>query len=417
MPQSLIYSIANVMAACINTTGGAGPCSTLFAAATPPNGTTPSDTLSAMVNIAKNPGANVTTLFNIAPPKGTFQPSLTGAPKDLTISVEYTGGGLQTPQLPAVDAAGNVWVPNAIDPGTLSEFSPTGVPLSSANGIGGGGLSYPYAVALDVSGNAWAANEGNGSVSKHTSGGVALSPATGFLAPGVTASYALALDASGNVFLSSGDSPLSKLNPAGTVVGQFTGGGLNGAYAVAVDPANSVWVANEGNFNYQSGGLDGSTVSKFSNNGTAAAPNGFAGGNLAAPWAIAVDANANTWVANFNSQTLTKLDSNGNPLSGAGYATPSVTTALAVDGDNTVWTTNDTGSVSHLTTSGTMLSPANGYIAADMTGGVGIAVDASGNVWTTDSTTNSLFEFVGLASPTVMPLQAAVKANLLGQRP
>ncbi len=43
-------------------------------------------------------------------------------------------------------------------------------------------------------------------------------------------------------------------------------------------------------------------------------------------------------------------------------------------------------------------------------------VDASGNVWVTDLG-NVLFEYVGAAAPTVVPLQAAVKNGQLGQRP
>jgi len=48
---------------------------------------------------------------------------------------------------------------------------------------------------------------------------------------------------------------------------------------------------------------------------------------------------------------------------------------------------------------------------------LGIALDASGNVWTTDNYVNSIFEYVGAATPTTVPLQQAVKNNALGKRP
>jgi len=38
----------------------------------------------------------------------------------------------------------------------------------------------------------------------------------------------------------------------------------------------------------------------------------------------------------------------------------------------------------------------------------GVAVDASGNVWTANSGDNSVSKYVGLASPAVTPIAAAV---------
>lgn len=406
--ERTINTLANIMAACVNTTGGVGACSSLFASATPPGGTAPTDTLTAMLNIARNPGLNVQNLYFIPPPKGTFQPSLTGSPNDWTLSIQYSGGGLNAPQLPAVDAAGNIWVPNAVDPGTLSEFSPVGAPLTTTAGYTGGGLSYPFAVAADLSGNVWAANEGNASVSKHTSNGTALSGVNGFTAAGLRYPYAIALDGVGNVFTSNGNNTVSKLSSTGAALAQFAGGGLDIPFAVAIDGAQNVWIANSGASN---------SVSKFTNSGTAASVTGFTGGGLFGPVGVALDAGGNSWVANFNNASTSELNSTGTPLSGAGFVTPNDVSAVAVDGSNTVWTANADGSVSHLSNTGASLSPSTGYISAAATGEVGLVVDASGNVWTTDNFVNSLFEYVGAATPAVVPLQAAVKNNLLGQRP
>jgi hypothetical protein len=405
------------MEACVDTAGSNSTCTNLFSAATPPGGTAPTDTLSAMLDIARNPGSNVSALFQIAPAKGLFQPSLSGAPNDWTLSVEYTGGGLFAPQLPAIDASGNIWVPNAVDPGTLSEFSPLGEPLAGANGFSGGGLSYPQAVAVDLNGNVWSANEGVSSVSEHTSGGTALSGASGFTATGLSTQYAIALDAAGNVFTANSNSTVTKLNAAGTSTGQFTNGGLNVGYSVAIDSSQNVWIANAGPLL-----TPGDSVSKFSNTGTSASLSGFTGGGLNGPVSIAIDAVGNAWAGNFNAASVSKLSTTGSPLSGGGYTTPAPVSGLAVDGSNTVWTANTDGSISHLSNSGSAISPATGYLAAAATGEVGIAIDASGNVWTTDAWPNSsgqysLFEYIGAAGPTSVPLQQALKSNLLGQRP
>jgi streptogramin lyase len=101
---------------------------------------------------------------------------------------------------------------------------------------------------------------------------------------------------------------------------------------------------------------------------------------------------------------------------GSPFATPAGVTALAVDGANSVWTANRNGSISHIANSGTPISPSSGYQATGSTLESGIVVDGSGNVWVTDLS-NALFEFVGAGSPTVVPLQAAVKNGQIGQRP
>jgi len=416
VPANTINALANIMGACVNTPGGTGVCSSLFAAATPPGGTVPSDTLAAMLDIARNPGQNVATLFKLAPTKALFQPTLSGAPPDWTLSIEYTGGGLNAPGLPAIDAAGDIWVPNAVDPGTLSEFSPIGEPLSGANGFSGGGLSLPFAVAVDVSGNVWSANFGQPDVSEHTAGGTPLS-GNGFTATGLSPQYGIALDAAGNIFTANYNSTVTKLNAAGASIGQFTGGGLNFGYAVAIDKSQNVWVPNAGPLL-----TPGDTISSFSNSGTAASPSGFLGGGLNGPESVAIDATGNVWAGNFSSSSVSKFSSAGSPLSNAGYATPAPVAGIAVDGSNTIWTANADGSVSHLSNSGTAISPATGYLAPAATGEVGIAIDASGNVWTTDAYQNaanqySLFEYIGAAGPTAVPLQQALKSNLLGQKP
>ena len=407
VPQTRINTLANIVAACVDMKI-VGVCQQLFTLATPPGGTAPSDTLSALLDIALNPGQNVAGLYALSPVGAAYQPALSAAPSDWTLSIEYTGGGLNAPQLPAVDGAGNVWVPNAIDPGTLSEFSPVGEPLSGAKGFSGGGLSYPQAVAVDLTGNVWSANEGNASISEHTSGGTPLSGAAGFTAQGLGQPVAIALDAAGDVFTSNENNSVTKLNSAGSPAGQFTGGSLDRPYAVALDASQNVWIANYG---------FGNSLSKFSNGGTPANVTGYTGGGMSGPVGIAIDATGDAWVANFNHASITELNSAGTPLSGAGFATPAPVSAVAVDGSNTIWTANTDGSVSRFAASGAPVSPAAGYISPGATGEVGIALDASGNVWTTDNYVNSIFEYVGAASPAVTPLQASVKNNTLGQRP
>jgi hypothetical protein len=408
VPQTTINALANIVAACVATKGD-GVCTQLFSLATPSGAaSSPSDTLSALLNIALNPGNHVADLFALQPATRVYQPSLTGAPSDWTLSIEYTGGGLNLPQLPAIDATGNIWIPNAGYPGTLSEFSPTGEALSGTAGFSGGGLSNPEAVAVDMSGNIWTANHGNGSVSKHSSSGSPLSGASGYTAPGLANPVALALDAAGNIFTTNSNNSVTKLSTSGTAVAQFTNGNLDIPYAVAIDTSQNVWIANDGVSN---------SVSKFSNGGIPASTSAYTGGGISNPVGIAIDAAGNAWIANFSHPSISELSSTGAPLSGSGYPTPAEVSDVAVDGSNTIWTANTDGSISHFAASGAALSPATGYISPGATGEVGLALDASGNVWTTDNYVNSIFEYVGAASPTITPLQLSVKNKTLGQRP
>jgi streptogramin lyase len=412
VPQTTINALANIMAACVRTKGD-GVCSQLFSLATPSGGTAPTDTLSALLDIALNPGNNVARLSALQPASKAFLPTLAGAPSDWTLSIEYTGGGLNLPQLLAVDALGNIWVPNSAGyPGTLSEFSSTGEPLSGKNGFIGGGLNEPFAVAVDISGDIWSANYGGG-VSEHTSSGTPLSGTAGFTAKGLANPVALALDAAGDVFTANSDNSVTKLNARGNLVAQITSGGLDNPYAVAIDASQNVWVANYGSSN---------SVSKYNNAGTPASANGFTGG-MSEPSGIAIDRNGNAWVANFNHASVSELSPTGSLLSGgSGFATSAAVSSVAVDGDNTIWTANTDGSISRLSSSGASISPVKtGYISAAATAEVGIALDASGNVWTSDYNfgigNNSIFEYIGAAAPTVTPLQLAVKNKTIGRRP
>ena len=74
VPQAEIDTLANILAACINSTGpGSTQCGTLFSNAMN-GGTQPTDTATAAVNIAHNPGANAGNLFGLQAPSSPFLP-------------------------------------------------------------------------------------------------------------------------------------------------------------------------------------------------------------------------------------------------------------------------------------------------------------------------------------------------------
>ena len=152
VPQSEINTLANILAACINSngavTGGASPtpCYTLFTNALSggTTGTQPTDTATAAINIAHNPGANVANLYGLQTGTSPFQPMLSAAPNDFTLAIVYTGGGLYSPEGVAIDASGNVWVASSSLGGSINKFSPAGAAISGSTGYTGGGWNVLY---------------------------------------------------------------------------------------------------------------------------------------------------------------------------------------------------------------------------------------------------------------------------------
>lgn len=159
-----VYSIANTLAACINSAGGVAgdgsACGTLFTNTTPPGGVPPSDTLQAVVQMALYPYQNVTTLYNLAGTKPPFNADLASAPPDWSVAVSYTsaslGLGVDTNTLSTVDVDGSnrVWFPSTASGAKgIAYFDPTTSAFSGP--FNGTNMVHPQQVAIDGSGYVW----------------------------------------------------------------------------------------------------------------------------------------------------------------------------------------------------------------------------------------------------------------------
>jgi hypothetical protein len=238
LPIANVDTLANILSSCVNTTGGTAgdlsPCGNLFSAATV-NSVAPTNTVAAALNMAQHPASNVSALYALQPASPPFVPNLSSAPKDLTIAINYTGGGLNAPTAIAADQQGNVWVTNSgsdavtwLDHLGNSKLGTTGTLL--------GGV--PAGIAIDLSGNAW-----------------------------VTAS----------------NDEVYELNSSN---GNLTGSpltGFNEPTGIAIDPTGEIWIVNGGN----------NSVSAVNSSGTALAGSPFSGSGISAPAAIAINGNAN----------------------------------------------------------------------------------------------------------------------------
>jgi hypothetical protein len=423
VPATEINTLADMLASCINSTGG--PCSSLFANAM--NGSAaPTDTATAAINIAHNPIANISALLNLTNNASPFQPILTTA-TSFTLAVNYTGGGLANPVGIAVDATGNIWLANQANGTTprLSEFNHIGVPVS-ATGFTGGGLALSQNVALDPSGNVWVSNtEPNLSInnlSKFTPAGTPISGANGFTGGGLVNPIGLAITPNGNAWTANDGSGPSEFNGAtGAAISPASGfplGGVVESVGIAIDPAGDVWIA----------GIGSNAVSKLSGStGALLSPaGGFTGGGLDAPWGLAFDTSSNIWVANHAGNSLSKFNGpTGAALTGTegiiggGLSAPQ---QLAIDGSENLWTANTASgvnSVTELNSAGTPLSPPAGFTGGPLKGPTNLALDGSGNVWVASDGGNTLTEFIGAATPVVTPLVAnfLTGTKTAGQKP
>ncbi len=427
VPAATIYTLANILAACVNSTGSNGAvCPALAGNARSQgnSGAVPADTATAAINIAHNPGANVAALYGLIPSTGApYSGGLTGQPDDFTLGITYTDPSFNTPSQIAIDATGSAWISN-YGANSVTKLSNSGAVLSGPTGYTGGGLANPYAVAIDNSGNAWFANVANNSVTELSNSGNPVS-STGYTDGSVSSPLSLAIDAHNNVWIANaGNSTITEfakngsvLSPAGT---GYTGGGLNVPYTLAIDGGGSVWVGNVNN----------NSVSKFSSSGAAVSPStGYTAGGEDYPFSIALDRAGDVWTVNLAGRNLSELANNGSALSpstgynGGGLSGPY---ALAIDGAGAVWVTDaNDDALSEFSNAAAPLTGSAGYAAGgNLNFPRGLAIDGSGDVWVANSAGNSVTEVIGAATPVVTPIAAGLPtqptadgSSSLGMRP
>ncbi|WP_158942189.1 hypothetical protein [Granulicella sp. S190] len=199
VPQAEINTLADMLVDCVNS-DGTEACSDLFPNAVGLDGTLPTDTLTAALNIARNPGANPAALFGAGFPDSPYQPTLTAAPNDWSIALTFYADNMVGPYFPAIDSANNIWYSSNKN-NAIGESDKNGLLLSPATGYTGGGISAPAQLAVDGANRIWVANRDGNSLSAFSNSGKPISPTTGYLAPGLNTPRGLAIDASGNVWI------------------------------------------------------------------------------------------------------------------------------------------------------------------------------------------------------------------------
>lgn len=418
-PQKVLNTLANALAACINSTGSSSSqCTTLLG----DEGAAP-ETASAAIRLAQTPGNSISAIYGLSSASAPFQPSLTAIPNDLTLSISYASASLFKPNWVAVDASGNVWISNgatssALNNGSLMEFSPSGSLLSPAGGYNSG-LNDPYKVAVDSSGNVWVLNDNTGAMSFNL---VEFSSAGALLhnfSSGLTDQPEdLAFDKSGNIWIpnftggtGATQGSVMELDPSdgSAILSGITGGGIDGPTGLSIDIAGHIWI---GNF------YDG--ITEMTTGGSVlSGTNGIeSGGGGDEDDFTAVGLAGDVWAVGYEDGSVTELTSSGSIVGSGDYGGSNFfPDDVATDGAGNVWVTNaGQESVPEWSPSGSPIGNtggANGYTGPYMYNPNGLAIDLSGNVWVANTgasgSAGTVTEFIGAAVPIVTP----VVANLL----
>jgi hypothetical protein len=98
IPTAQINTLANLISNCVNSAGGVSGdpsiCGQLFLLTTPGGGTPATDTITALLHLALNPGLNTQALYDLILPTAPFQPTITQQPPDFgvrpTIPSDFT---------------------------------------------------------------------------------------------------------------------------------------------------------------------------------------------------------------------------------------------------------------------------------------------------------------------------------------
>jgi hypothetical protein len=328
IPDAEIFLLGNILQSCVNSTGVTGtntatandgtPCGKLFSMTTPPvsGASTPTDTMSAMLNLAHYPNPKVNTwstdctaagggtttatscLFSLATAQGAYGGTITSVPADWALAVVWqTGFGVQTG--------------------------------ANCSGTTCSGINYPYHVALDYQDNIYVLN--TDSSTGTFSNILGLGPdTTPLFATANDTTYSqlkqISTDLAGHVMgindvlNSTGNNMLRVYSTtSGTLVASVQGP-TSSPLNTAVDPYNNVFYISS---------ASGGSLRRFTYGGTSSAPT-YTSVSLTpiesqGALQLVLDANLNAYVEEQSSSGTFKVDFAANTGT---YAAPTYTSAF-----------------------------------------------------------------------------------------
>ena len=328
-----------------------------------------------------------------------------------TANSPITGGGILGSGFGiAIDKLGYIWSGsfgwgnNVPSSGSVAKLSAIGVPISPNTGYTVG-LSRVQGVAVDQSNNIWMASHVNNAVVVYPN--QTISPS--FYIDGVIAPYGIAISSDGYAWVTyPGSNTISKL--------RFSNGGISRVFSVtitgsrpkgiAVDSLGNAWVAGSGT----------NAVYAINSGGTVVGT--YTGQGINRPWGISLDAKGNVWVANFGDDNWASRYSIVELCGASANCPTGINMGVAIT-PSTGYTLPSAGS-QVLLNSGQPLygtgEPPSYFPLMRMTS---VNVDMAGNVWAVNNWKPSVYNdlapnnsnpggdgvviFIGVAAPTKTP--------------
>jgi len=381
------------------------------------------------------PGTNVSflvTVGGVGPFSYLWQLNGSNLPNDIITTVAGNGNGayagdgsaatnasLFYPEGVVMDAGGDQYVADAANNrirkvaanGVITTVAGNGGTTYTGDGVAATntGLYDPYGVAMDAAGNLYIADTYNNSIRKVAANGIITTVAgngsASYTGDGVAATntglydpYAVAVDAAGNLYIADTyNNSLRKVGTNGiitTVAGNGSAGydGDGGAainaslaypYGVAVDAAGNLYIADSGNNSIRLVDTNG-IITTVAGNGTG----GYSGdggaatnASLADPVGLVLDVFGNLYISDSGNQLIRKVDASG------------VITTVAGNGSATY--AGDGGPATN----------------ASLNYPGGVALDAAGNLYVADSDNNRIRKVLLYASYPALRLNNVGASN------
>ena len=390
-------TLADVLAGCVAQVT-ADACSKLFAAATPPKGGAPIDTLMAAQSIARNSWYQPERVFALleqfypvtagktmrAVP---FMPYLSFAPSAWVLPLKFDGGGYRAGGKAMFDSEGNLWVgdnftigwqgQDTLWQGNASKFAPNGHAISPiTTGFAGGGMQGgTFGAAVDSHDNAWLTSYGGKSIAVFDKNGKPLTPPEGItfggklgLMQGVIVTpggdvWVVGIGKNQLVFFPKGDITKGRIVCEGREVEPCKS--LLGPFHLGIDQQDRIWVTNAfGAHVARFPASDPTKVEKFKS--------GYSGSGLG------IDSQGNVWVTNrlgSSAEGMFDIVEDLAVLKIGGNADETLTRQMSRQRGG-----RDGGSVTLLRPDGTQY-PGSPFIGGGLPGPWAVVVDGNDNVW------------------------------------
>jgi len=389
-------TLADALAGCV-TQVTADACTMLFAASKPPQGTTPTDTLTAAQSIARYPWYQPERVFALLDqfykiPQGKtmrpvpYMPYLNFVPSAWVLPLKFDGGGYRAGGGAMFDSEGNLWTgdnftvgwqgQDSLWQGNATKFNPNGKPLSPiTTGFSGGGMQGgSFGAAVDAKDNAWFSTYGGKSIAVFDKNGKPLTPAEGItfngqlgLMQGIIATpngdvWALGVSKRQLLHFPKGDWTKGRIVCEGDSAEPCKS--FLGPFHLAIDQQDRIWVANADNKVTRFPAADPSKAENFKT--------GIVNSGLN------IDSQGNVWVTNrFGDGLLgmAHLVDMAAHLKAAGIesATEYLTTTMSKQ-------KGSDGSVTLLRPDGTQY-PGSPFTGGGLPGPWAVVVDGNDNVW------------------------------------